>query len=55
MEKPKTFGQYTCNDYREEMILLGLQTRLACPTLTPEEKKSLVKEIARIERHMGLD
>lgn len=55
MKKTETAGQYTCNDYREEMILLGLQKRLASPGLTPEEKKDLLEEIARVEKRMGID
>ena len=48
-------GKYTCNEYREEMILVGLQKRLSSPDITPEEKKDLLKEIARVERQMGID
>ena len=55
MEKPKTGGNYTCNDYREEMILLGLQKRLASPDLTSDEKKNLLEEIAKVEKQMGID
>jgi len=55
MENPKTSGQYTCNEYREEMILLGLQKRLSLEGLTPEEKESLLKEIAKVEKQMGID
>ncbi|MCD4678651.1 MAG: hypothetical protein K8S18_22090 [Desulfobacula sp.] len=55
MEKPKTCGQYTCNEYREEMILLGLQKRLSSKGLTPDEKESLLKEIAKAEKQMGID
>ena len=46
---------YTCNDYREEMILLGLQKQLAKPGLTPDEKARLLEEIAKVEKKMGLD
>ncbi len=55
MTKPKTGGQYTCNDYREEMILVGLQKRLASPDLTSEERKNLLEEIAEVEKQMGID
>ncbi|WP_300457998.1 hypothetical protein [Desulfobacula sp.] len=54
MEKSKSSGKYTCNEYREEMILLGLQKRLAAPNVTPEEKKELLREIARVEQQMGI-
>lgn len=46
---------YTCNDYRAEMVLLGLQRQLAKPDLTPEEKERLKSQIAEAERQMGLD
>ena len=55
MEKPKTVAKYTCNEYREEMILLGLQRRLSSPDLTPEEKHSILAQIAKVERQMGID
>jgi hypothetical protein len=54
MSKPDTIGKYTCREYREEMILLGLQKRLTGPDLTPEEKKTILKEIAEVERRMGI-
>lgn len=54
MEK-KDITPYTCNEYREEMILLGLQRRLASPDLSPEEKQAILKEISRVEKQMGLD
>ena len=56
MEESKTGVQkYTCNEYREEMILLGLQRQLAAPDLSSERKEALLKEIARVEALMGLD
>ncbi|MBU0971068.1 MAG: hypothetical protein KKC20_10500 [Proteobacteria bacterium] len=56
MEDAKTDSRtYTCNDYREEMILLGLQRQLAAPDLAPEKKQEILKEIARVEARMGLD
>ena len=54
MEESKTV-QYTCNEYREEMILLGLQRQLAATDLSPERREALLKEIARVETLMGLD
>jgi len=54
-EKSKPAGPYTCNDYREEMILLGLQKRLSSGQLTSGEKENLLKEIAELEKQMGLD
>lgn len=47
-------GSYSCNDYREEMILLGLQKRLHQPGLTEEERHKIIKEIEKVEKQMGL-
>jgi len=47
-------GKYTCNEYRQEMILAGLQRRLATADLTSEEKKQLIMEIEKLEIAMGL-
>ena len=55
MDKIKKSPLYTCTEYREEMILLGLQKRLAVPDLSVEEKELLLKEIARVEKQMGID
>ena len=55
MEESKTGAVYTCNEYREEMILLGLQRQLAVADLSPEKKEVLLAEIARVETLMGLD
>ena len=55
MGKSMSTGKYTCNEYREEMILLGLQKRLSSEGLTPEEKERLLKEIAKVEKQMGID
>ena len=52
--KPKT-ANYTCNDYREEMILLGLQKQLTKPDLTPEEKERIETQIREVEKQMGMD
>ncbi len=48
-------GNYTCNDYREEMVLLGLKKRLNDPGLTKDEKEKLIKEIKKIEKSMGMN
>ena len=53
-ESKPTTSTYTCNDYREEMILLGLNKQLARPDLTAEEREHLLREIARVEKQMGL-
>lgn len=46
---------YTCREYREEMILLALQKKLAVLNLSPEQKKQVLKEIAEAEARMGMD
>ncbi len=48
-------GKYTCNDYREEMILLGLKRRLALEKLDENEKKEIIEQIKKNEKAMGLD
>ena len=55
MSKHKTIVNYGCNEYRQEMILAGLQKRAADPGISPEEKKALLKEIAEVEKKMGID
>jgi hypothetical protein len=45
--------QYTCNDYREEMILLALRQRLQRPELSDEDKTKLTEEIDRLEKAIG--
>lgn len=48
-------NKYTCNDYRQEMVLVGLQNRLADPGLSEEEIKHLKEQIREIKEAMGLD
>ena len=45
----------TCNDYRQEMILLGLRRRLAEEELSDSEKQGIETEIKRLEESMQLD
>jgi len=45
--------QYTCNEYRQEMILLALRQKLQRSELSEEERKELLKEIARLENEIG--
>jgi len=47
-------GNYTCNDYRAEMILLSLQRRLNRPELGENEKKEIQAEIERVKAEMGM-
>lgn len=46
-------AKYTCNDYRQEMILLGLRQKLRRSDLTDEEKAKLMKEISTLEKAIG--
>ena len=45
----------TCNDYRQEMMLLGLKRRLAREDLSDIEKQAIEAEIKKIEREIQLD
>ena len=45
----------TCNDYRQEMMLLGLKRRLAEGDLSDTEKQAIEAEIKKIEREFQLD
>ncbi|MBW2439212.1 MAG: hypothetical protein JRH12_01960 [Deltaproteobacteria bacterium] len=47
--------KYTCNDYREEMRLLGLKRRLNENDLNPVEKRRLKAEISRLEKALQMD
>ena len=44
---------YTCNEYREEMILLGLRQKLKNTELSSAEKSKLEKEIKELEDKIG--
>lgn len=46
--------QYTCNDYRAEMMLLAQQQRLLRTDLNEEERLRILVEIARLEKIVGL-
>jgi hypothetical protein len=46
---------YSCRQYREEMILLGLRKRLNVPELSERERQTIEKEIRRLEAQMGMD
>ena len=47
-------SSYTCGDYRQEMVLLALKKRLAEGGLSPEEKRVMEKEVAELEKEMGM-
>ena len=46
---------YTCNDYREEMRLLGLKKRLNEKSLSRTEKQNIEAEIAKLEKALQMD
>lgn len=54
MDKHNKQYTYTCNEYREEMILASLQRRLQQEALTEEERNKVLQEIEELERRMGL-
>jgi hypothetical protein len=45
---------YTCSDYRQEMILLGLRKQLNDDCLTDKERKQVLNQIEKLEEKMGL-
>jgi len=52
---PKPTGvTYTCQDYREEMILLGLKKQLRDKRLSSDERNRLLAEISRLEKLIGM-
>ena len=48
-------SKYTCREYREEMVLLGLKRRLAQKDLSEEERKAIIEEIQKLESAMEMD
>ena len=46
---------YTCNDYREEMRLLGLKNRLNEKKLSKTEKQAIEAEITKLEKALRMD
>jgi hypothetical protein len=49
-----TLSQYTCNEYRAEMILLALQNKLQQGNLDEKERTEVLREIGRLEKIVGL-
>lgn len=46
---------YTCNEYRQEMILLALRRRLCNDNLPESEKETILKEIRQLELMMNME
>jgi hypothetical protein len=47
--------EYTCADYRIEMILLNLKRRLQHEGLGDEEKGDILLQIKKLEEKIGLE
>ena len=45
----------TCNDYRQEMMLLAMRRKLENDGLDEEQRRRLRQEIAHLESQMGMD
>jgi lipoprotein NlpI len=52
-DQKKAAPQYTCNEYREEMILLALRRKLQRSDLTDDERAKLIQEIRHLEKTIG--
>jgi hypothetical protein len=51
----KPTGKYTCTEYRQEMILLGLKRQLEDPELPEAEKMRIAEKVRELEQQMGMD
>ena len=54
MNREKKKVKYTCNEYRDEMILAGMQKRLQDNELSKEVRLNLQKEIDQLSIKMGM-
>ncbi len=45
---------YTCNDYRQEQILLSLSRRLEDPDIAESEKERLRRQIKKLEADLDM-
>jgi len=50
-----TMTDYTCNEYRQEMILMGLRRQLSRDTLSEAEQRRIEDEIRQLEKQMEMD
>jgi hypothetical protein len=48
-------GKYTCNEFRQEMILVNLRIKLEKADLSDKERRRLQEDIAQLEEEMGLE
>lgn len=51
----KKQGNYTCTDYRSEMILLGLVRRLQAAVPDSRQAEELRRQIKSLQAEMGMD
>ncbi len=54
MSEPES-TTYTCQDFRMEMIILGLRRRLHEPDVSPEERKEILDRLRTLETEAGMD
>jgi hypothetical protein len=47
--------KYTCENYREDMMLLGLKISLKNDNLSDKEKRRIIKEIKSLELKIKMD
>ena len=47
-------SKYTCQDYRREMILVGLKKQLLRQDLSEAEKSRIERAISDLENEIGL-
>ena len=55
MKGEKKKKRYTCAEYRDEMMLLGLTRRLGEENLTDTERGELLARIRELETAMEMD
>jgi hypothetical protein len=51
----ETNAKYTCNEYRQEMLLLALCRQLHTPGISETRKKDLQAQIRDLEAQMDMD
>lgn len=47
--------RYTCNDYRQEMRLIGLKKQLQNENLSETQRQQVAVEIEKLEQEMQMD
>ncbi|BBO71703.1 hypothetical protein DSCA_56330 [Desulfosarcina alkanivorans] len=51
----KPVGNYTCTEYRQEMMLLGLKRQLEDPKLPEPDRMRIAERVRELEQQMGMD